>query len=243
LRFTAINARHKLYSQFCATYHNYWPINGREFKRHLDRFLTVIRRKYPFLAYLWIGEFQTRNAPHLHIYLNIEPTEKNRHFLAEAWNRIVDPTSEEHLWWHRDRVETKNGKTYSSLIPWNIGSGSYLCKYLDKEAQKEIPEGFRSFGRWWGTSRGLVPEPEIITPDEIEENLPQVDEETGEIHEEKPFNFLIRTVGRHHEKTHKKSWFRNTAKTSTSLNGAPVFRKTLEYLHRLWDQKQEPTPY
>jgi hypothetical protein len=40
-------------------------------------------------------------------------------------------------------------------------TGSYLCKYLDKQHQKAIPEGFRCFGRWWGNSRKLVEDPAV----------------------------------------------------------------------------------
>ena len=139
LRFTAANSSHLLISQFCCTYHNVWPINGREFKRHLNVFLTDARRVFPGLKYLWVAEFQTRGAPHGHVYLNLPVTDENRYKLAFIWCRIVDANDSQLLAFHSHS---------SNMCSWAMGSGSYLCKYLDKQHQKMIPDGFHSFGRW-----------------------------------------------------------------------------------------------
>lgn len=235
LRFTAANSSDLLSSQFCCTYHDCWPIDGRQFKRHLNAFLTSARRAFPFLSYLWVAEFQTRGAPHAHVYLDLPATDENRHKLAEIWCRLVDKNDPQLLAFHR---HPKN------MIAWEMRSGSYLCKYLDKAHQKAIPDGFRNFGRWWGNSRGLVPDPDVITGGELQEDLPQVDEETGEIHDQDAVKFLIRTVGRHHERKNKRSWFRRTNRSTSSLMGAPIFRQALEYLERSRGQTtEEKSPF
>lgn len=228
LRFTVENAPTlQRCAQFVGTYHDLWPVNGREFKRHLKIFLDRLRRRIPFLEYVWAAEFQTRGAPHFHLFLNIEPSEENRRLLGSMWNQIADPGSEYHRWWHVDRVD-HDGR--SALIPWEMASG-YLCKYLDKEHQKMIPDGFRNFGRWWGNSQGLVPPPEETSREQVHQELPTVDEGTGEEHPD-AWKFLMRTVGRYHEHQNRRSWFRKTNRSTSALTGAPIFRQTLEYLRR-----------
>lgn len=235
LRFIAANAGHLLQSQFCCTYQDLWPIDGREFKRHLNAFLVAARRAFPFLLNLWAGEFQTRGAPHAHVFLNVPATDENRLILARLWVRIAHPGNADMLAFHSHP---------RNMIPWKMGNGSYLCKYLDKEHQKAIPQGFANFGRWWGHSRGLVPDPDIITPVELREQFPSVDEQTGEVSDVDPCKYLIRTVGRYHEKINRRSWFRRTSRTATALTGAPIFRQALEYLRRQHNsQGDEPPPF
>lgn len=235
LRFTAANAGH-LTAQFCCTYHEYWPVDGRQFKRHLHAFLIAAGRAFPFLEYLWVAEFQTRGAPHAHVYLNVPVSDENRATLAAIWCRIVQPGNPSLLAFHD---HPKN------FIRWDMGTGSYLCKYLDKSHQKAIPDGFRSFGRWWGNSRGLVPPPEQITSADLDDQFPQVDEETGEVHEHAPAIAvqLVRLVGRYHEKQNRRSWFRRTNKTTLALTGAPVFRQALAYFHRIRGNSPDPSPF
>lgn len=229
LKFTAENAAslHRC-AQFVGTYADVWPVDGREFKRQLNLFLTRLRKAIPFLEYLWVGEFQTRGAPHFHLFLNIEANEENRLLLGSIWHEIAGYRSEYHRWWHCDRVE-KNG--YSALIPWNLNT-VYVCKYLEKQYQKAIPDGFRNFGRWWGNSRGLVAKPDIFTKEEIQAEFPQVDEETGEINEVDAWQFLMRTVGRYHERKSHRSWFRKTSRSTSVLTGAPIFNQALNYLRK-----------
>lgn len=83
LRFTATNAGHYLISQFCLTYHNVWPIDGREFKRQVNLFLTRLRKRYQGARYLWVGEFQSRGCPHLHLYSSLAVTPENHEFLSK----------------------------------------------------------------------------------------------------------------------------------------------------------------
>lgn len=230
LRHTAINAFPDLISQFCMTYHNYWPIDGRELKNQISKFKKRLRRKYSGIAFLYIYEFQTRNAPHVHFFMSIPATVKDRHWLAEAWNDIADPGNQVHLKWHRDRVEKKNG--YSSFIPWEMGSGSYLCKYLEKDHQKAVPDGFRKMGRFWGCSRGLVPPPDVVCVSDLDKGFIP---ESGNL---KPSTFIIRSIGRYHEKQNPymlkffpRSRFRDRHSYSV-LTGAPVFWQLISYLSK-----------
>ena len=236
LRFYAPNGGRHLVSQFCLTYHNVWPIDGREFKRQVNLFLTRLRKRYRAVHYLWVGEFQTRGCPHLHLYCSLSVTPENREFLARTWHSIADPDSADHLTWHRHP---------NTFTPWQMFTGSYLCKYLDKAHQKAIPAGFRSFGRWWGNSRDLVGDPEIIIPAEIESELSDevIDPETGEITEERRATvWLLRQVGRYHEKKNRRSWFRKTHRSTSALTGAPIFRQLLDFLRRQ-PPLEQPSPF
>jgi hypothetical protein len=240
VRFTASNAPTLAEcAQFVATYHNIWPINGRELKRQLNLFLTRLRKYFTLLDYMWITEFQFRGAPHFHIYMNIEASEENRRIIGQIWHEIAGWNDEHHRWWHVDRVE-HNGQ--SALIPWQMNAG-YICKYLDKEHQKHVPEGFQSVGRWWGCSRGLVPKPEVITAEELNEEFPELDEETGELYEDRPVVQLVRVVGRYHERCNSRSFFRNTPRSTSALTGAPIFRQMLDYLRRNRGKPDEPSPF
>ncbi len=236
LRFTATNSRDLLQSQFGLTYHNEWPTDGREFKRHLNLFLTRCRQAFPFLSYLWIAEFQSRGAPHVHLFLDLPANADHRATFARIWCSIVDPTgADASLYAFHDHP--------SNFITWTMGTGAYLCKYLDKAAQKAIPQGFTSFGRWWGNSRSLVPPPEIITQAEIDADLPSIDETTGEMFDQQSWAFLVRTVGRYHEKNNRRSWFRKTNRSTSCLTGAPIFRQALLYLRKTRGVTEEKTPF
>lgn len=235
LRFTAANSGHILKSQFCCTYQNKVPADGRQFKKHLNAFLTRCRQEFPFLSYLWIGEFQTRGVPHAHVFFDLAANDSNRIRLAQIWSRIADRGNETLLAFHS---HPKN------MIPWSMGSGSYLCKYLDKQHQKAIPAGFYNFGRWWGNSRGLVPEPEVTDTDTLKADFPEVDETTGECHDAPAIAVLVRTVGRYHEHINKRSFFRSTSKSTSALTGAPIFRQMLNHLYRTRNVKPpEAVPF
>ena len=251
LRFVAENAiTLQRCSQFVATYHNNVPADGREFKRHVHSFLVALRRKFPFLEYLWAAEMQTRGVPHLHLLLNVAPSEENWKTIGAIWHRIADLGDEKHRWWHCDRIEN-NGQR--SLVPWIMKSG-YLCKYLDKAHQKTIPAGFHNFGRWWGNSRKLVPDPDETTKEQIQERFPSVDQETGEIHPD-AWKFIIRTLGRYHEKKNPRSLFRKTGqlvdkngkkfriRSTSILTGAPIFRQALLYLVKTHGVTEKQIPF
>jgi len=226
LRFAAVNAWPRLISQFGLTYHNEWPQDGRESKRHLDNFLRQLRRICPDVGYLWLMEFQQRNAPHYHLFLTIPPNRDLQLRLAEAWTAITSPGDLQALNVHQNQ---------KNWIPWEMNNASYLAKYLDKEAQKSIPKGYHAFGRFWGCNRDLVKDPVRIPVEDLSV-LDQVDEETGEIVEGE--KLLIRWLGRLAEKqTGGLSRFRSRASRGsyTVLRGSAGYRQIERYL---WRQKK-----
>ncbi len=229
LKFTSSNAFPELISQFGMTYHNLCP-DGRTVKGHLNAFLTSLRREFPSVRYLWILEFQKRGTAHFHLFLTLSHETPHLHrFMADKWHEIADPTSPEHKRFHRHA---------SNFIPWDMGSGSYLCKYLDKEAQKALPDGFSGVGRFWGNSRGLVPEALEITTEDIDAaySYEVIDTDTGEVLDFIASEYLTRQLCRHHEKSLRRSRWKSSARkrpTSYTLpNGSAVYRQLENYLYR-----------
>jgi len=53
------------------------------------------------------------------------------------------------------------------MLDWDMKGAGYLRKYMSKEAQKCVPGGFGWVGRFWGCSRGLVPDPVTIEADDL----------------------------------------------------------------------------
>lgn len=229
LRFRAINAFPALVSQMALTYHETWPTDGRASKSHLNAWLTYLRRVLPGVGYLWIMEFQTRSAPHYHVFLTIPPDSEKWGLLSRAWVRITSGTPDAE-WWHGP----ERGENW---IPWTMGSGSYLAKYLDKESQKAVPDGYRNFGRFWGNSRGLEAKPIEIPLDDLDDSAP-VDEETGEVYGGS--RTVLRWLGRLAEKqTRGFSRFRTRAALGsyTMLEGSAAYQQIEKYFDR---QRKKP---
>lgn len=235
VRFLATNSGEILISQFGLTYHEKWPSDGRQFKKNLHTFLVAIRRRFPSFQYLWIAEFQSRGCPHVHLFSNLPATDHEaRRFMADTWARIVDPGNSSLLAFHRHA---------SNFIPWEMRRGSYLCKYLDKKAQKCIPDGFTNFGRFWGNSRDLLAPPQIIPLADLDASLgwEAIDYSTGETFDScRPSVYLTRTLGRYHEKQSRRSFFRKRSCTVSCLTGAPIARQVLAYLERLKPPEDRP---
>lgn len=229
LKFNAGNAFPALISQYCLTYHETSP-DGKTVKDHLNTFLTALRWKYPDVKYLWILEFQTRGVPHFHLYLSLPVETKGlQKYLAETWNRITEPENKTHLQFHKHK---------KNFIAWEMGSASYLCKYLDKEHQKAVPIDFVGVGRFWGNSRSLVPEPVEIDMSEFSQcyDREEIDIETGELIEFKATEYVTRQLCKHHEKSLRGSRWKSSARkrpTSYLLPvGASIFRQLENYLYK-----------
>lgn len=163
----ARNASPALVSQFCLTYHQAAP-DGATAKKHLDAWLMAVRRAAPGAGYLWILEFQSRGVPHFHVWLTVPYSEALWKRLGKAWNRIAEPDSPQHLWWHtEERLDARTGKVQRSMLDWDMKGAGYLRKYMSKEAQKCVPDGFGWVGRFWGASRGLVPDPVTLEASDL----------------------------------------------------------------------------
>jgi len=212
LKFMAANSRDIIKTQFCMTYKENWPTTGKALKAHLNLFLNAARKKNPGFEYIWIGEFQTRGAPHFHLFSNLEHTKKNHRMLSDIWHRIAGYSRKDHAKFH---AHPKN------FIPWDMGTGNYLCKYLDKLHQKCIPDGFTNFGRWWGNSRNLKPRIiDEISRDEVNLFCP----------DPQGWTKLVRTLGRYHEKTYSKSTVRSGSNSRLILTGSKITQQMYKHL-------------
>lgn len=223
LRFIAANAQPSLISQFGMTYHNRIP-SGREVKRDLNSFLVSLRRTYPGIGYLWILEFQERGTVHFHLWLTLPVGYGLHQYMAGKWNDIAEPESEDHLWWHL-RDGSKDPRE-NNFIFWEMKSAGYLCKYLDKDHQKRVPEGFEGVGRFWGCSRGLIPEGVIVIDQAIDDRFSYVPW--------KPSKMILRTVCKSQERKHKKktkwtNWGRRSKGNYTILEGRSIYEGLIDY--------------
>lgn len=231
LDFVARNSGHRIKSQFSLTYHEQWPTSGRVSKRHLDTFLKVLRRRG--IGYLWILEFQTRFAPHYHLFLDTPVSRSLQRHLAKSWVRITEGTPQQ-LRFHLHR---------KNFIPWKMTSGDYLVKqYCSKTAQKLVPSGYSGFGRFWGNSRELKPIPSLLTPAWIasatQNNvIPWL---PGSVE-----RFVYRCLRRYHEK--KLRFLPRKVKSSIArpCNGAFRVPGGSSVLYRLFDYivSHGPDPY
>ncbi len=216
LRFQAANALPALISVFAMTYHEKLP-EGREVKEHLHNFLIQVKNEYPDVKYLWILEFQKRGFPHIHCFFTKAYSVEFHIFCAELWNRV---SGEGKSWEHR-----KVHFHPKQFIPWEMRSAGYLTKYLDKEHQKRVPEGFKNVGRFWGSSRGLVPEPEKISERDLYRRFSGVDSKAPKK--------ILRALCKSQEKKMKsKSWknyARRTTKNYTLIQGRSALDQLIEY--------------
>lgn len=244
LRFKVQNASCDFTSQFCLTYHENIPKDGKELKRQLNTFLQNVRNKYGF-KYVWILEFQTsREAPHFHVFFDCIPSMEVRIDLANTWNRITSET-EEHYKFHS---HPKN------FIKWQMRSAGYLTKYLEKSNQKLVPEHFDNVGRFWGTTRGIVTSLADISIKALKDaSIHYLIPETGEIVRPKSnIKYLYRVIRKYHEtkvrnitkKIHgKKRKYKSqiTRPTGSIIpEAAGIFIQALRYLERLQEPYRVP---
>jgi len=146
LRFLAGNIEGDFF-QMALTYHNDFPTDGLRVKSDLKAFRARLSKSCPGLRYLWILEFQSRGAAHFHFFVDVTGLDNEglRLAIASAW--CARPgCSEESKSWHFHK---------SNWLPWSMGDGGYLTKYLSKVSQKNVPPGFTDVGRFWGKSRSL----------------------------------------------------------------------------------------
>lgn len=235
----ARNASPALVSQFCLTYHQRNP-DGKTAKKHLDAWLKCFRRACPGAGYLWILEFQSRGVPHFHVWLTVPYSVDLWKRLGVAWNRIAEPESPEHLWWHtEERTDPRTGRVQRSMLDWNMKGAGYLRKYMSKEAQKCVPAGFGWCGRFWGATRGLVPEPIVFTADDLPGEITDITRtisKWSEARRKRGADFARKRAARKGQK-YVRLKLRPTARSvSTSAwvnNSAPMFLQLLDRLQCL----------
>lgn len=157
LAFLANNCDCDFRSMVTLTYPNEFPEDGKIVKSHLADMLRSFKRKLgDHLTYIWFLEFQRRGAPHIHILLRVGLTNEEapelRRWLSERWYKIVGSG---------DDLHRLAGTNWSNTRQED-GLRHYVVKYAFKTYQKEVPEGFRQVGRFWGASRDIKLEPILI---------------------------------------------------------------------------------
>lgn len=144
-RLRNIRAEVKWRSFITLTYPAVFP-NPEQAKKHLNAFLTALRRKFPGPAYYWVAELQERGALHYHLLTDrFVPKE----WLSQRWFSIVGSGDEKHL---KAGTSVQRVGNSSKLSSYLVG------KYLNKGTQKVFEEWV---GRVWGCSRGLEAAPEV----------------------------------------------------------------------------------
>ena len=133
------------------TYPCGYPTNGAIVKNHLKRFIQELKRELAGRGAMsakaisewsvfWFFEFQKRGAPHFHLFCTHVPDNK---WISKTWYRIVDSEDERHL---------RAGTNCERFKAGRAGTISYAAKYAAKATQKDVPEEFKSVGRFWGVS-------------------------------------------------------------------------------------------
>lgn len=190
LRHVCNNSGHLIKSQFCLTYHESWPTDGKQVKDHLRQWLRILRRLLPEIPYLWVLEFQTkRGSPHFHVFLGTEQDQKTQKALAQAWVEITGGTESQYKFHNHPK----------NWITWKMDDASYVMKqYAAKQEQKEVPEQYHNVGRFWGHSHNMQPIGTIVEPAAVVRfTLPG----TFQWDENGITRFFDRTLRRYHEKS------------------------------------------
>lgn len=155
---------------------NYSQQSGGIVKRHLNNFLTQLRKKIPNVQYLWCLEVQPkRRAFHFHLILNESiPTENHySEYWSSVWTRIVcddeppkDADFMDVYYWrqlqdpsnnHRSNHRSNHLKYGCRVDPITQNTPEKLAKYFSKYMSKNTQKNSSCYaGRWWGCSRGFT---------------------------------------------------------------------------------------
>ena len=125
------------------TYPSHFPRSGKVCKKHLNLFLTHLRKDYKGIKYFWFMEFQERGAAHFHMFLSCVVPGKT--YISPLWYRIVNSGDPKHL----------NAGTNVTVLKNTSDVVKYATSYAKKATQKMTPEDFICVGRFWGGSRNL----------------------------------------------------------------------------------------
>lgn len=175
LLFILRNTNVSFRSMYCLSYPATFPLDGRQVKIDLNRWLTWFRRRVKGVPYFWFLEFQQRGAPHVHIYLAAKAAELPHHEMATAWSGFVAGDSLDEykkvFAVHSHAKQLQDFRTRDGYI-------RYAAKYALKTRQKTVPVAYQNVGRFWGASRVVkqsVQEGDLVPIDDrsIEEHLYQ----------------------------------------------------------------------
>lgn len=136
-------------------------LTGRKIKKHINRFLQILKYHYENLTYNWVLEFTRNGNPHFHLTTNIKPVSIKdfREEVRAYWFKVVGTNNPLHL---------SQGVNQCDYIKSKGGVATYIAGYLSKENQKKVPPQFKeSVGRFWGCSRSgkVTVSNELLIPD------------------------------------------------------------------------------
>lgn len=168
LLFVCRNSGHLVCSQFCCTFHDSWPLDGKSLKKMIAAFIKRLKRRFGSrFHWLWCLEFQERSAPHIHFFSDIQNTDENRDFLADAWLAVSGQSNDDGC--------SKFHRHPKNFFDWEMKSGAYLAKeYIGKIEQKQVPAAFHNVGRFWGNSDSMKPDFSTIDPKDHDEALQDI---------------------------------------------------------------------
>jgi hypothetical protein len=145
------------------TYGVNFPVNGLVVKKHLKKFIRLMKQWFGYFDYLWFFEFQKRGAPHIHIAVSLPPpTDWDRVSMSSIWaDEVLDLRNWEYSRLHSKNVRTDRDAVYEfhlrcsqwEKIRSKEGIGRYALKYALKPEQKEPPDWYGKVGRFWGHSK------------------------------------------------------------------------------------------
>ncbi len=152
-------------SMFTQTYPKHFPRDGKIVKTDVNCIANKFREWG--LTYLWFLEFQRRGAPHIHWLLNTGAiTPRLRASFGLFWTMRIANSE-----WFLDSCPSavysqevlKMAKFNINEKAWEVlrspdGARGYVMKYASKEKQKRVPSHFENVGRFWGSSRSVMPE-------------------------------------------------------------------------------------
>lgn len=160
----------KFTSMITLTYPKKFPLTGTVVKDDVG-YVTKYLRTFHKTPYLWFLEFQKRDAPHVHILVDVDGiSPRSRLKLALKWtSRITlsdwfkecyekapDPALYAALEAYKVLSVAANPKTWE-MIREPDGARNYVTKYAVKAYQKIVPAKFQDVGRFWACSRDVTP--------------------------------------------------------------------------------------
>jgi hypothetical protein len=127
--------------------------DGRTVKRHFEAFRSRWERRWGALRGVWKLEFQSRGAPHIHLYVARPIVGCNdrefREWVSRSWFEVVGSGDVRHL-----RAGTGVDRQFCGRVLDVRRLATYFSKHNSKWSRKseqnEVPEGFRDVGRFWG---------------------------------------------------------------------------------------------
>lgn len=174
LAFVSRETSYTFGSLMTLTYGKQFPVNGKDVKRHLNRFLVWYRR-YVWGEYIWWLEFQKRGAPHIHLASQKEEvTGYDLVEFAKRWAaaqglklglHYTDLRTGEERDLYTDVVKVHSHRSQWEPVKKAGGAKRYIVKYALKMRQKTVPVNYQNVGRFWGCSKGVsgsIPEPREV---------------------------------------------------------------------------------